>query len=216
MSKSKKREDGVDEEAEAIDRSLGHYFSPARVADIANGVIPEFDIVPCAHPDQLVQAKNKMVGSLIQGVDGMKVRWTGSCWLNPPSFKALGNDVVANYRFYTQTAWFDRGVAQYDCKDLDTLMIYSPARSGVNWFNSLLRKCTAHLVFNQRINCWISQRSCEGQPMAPRLMTSPYGGSVVFLFTRDEAARLRFIEVGQKEGVVLPPAYKPPEKEKEA
>lgn len=203
MSKPQKRREGVDEQSEEIDRKLGHYFSPARVADLANRVVPEFDIDPCAHPDQLIQAKHKVEGSVLRGIDGMKMRWEGSAWLNPPSFKALKKDVVANYAFYPQTEWFERGVAQFECGDLHTLLIFSPARAGVKWFNTLVRKCTLQLMFDQRINNWISQRSCEGEKMAPREMLSPFGGSCLFLFTTDSATQLRFIEHGAPEGVIL-------------
>lgn len=193
MSKPKPRAQGVDDEAEERDRSLGHYFVPEKVVDIANSTVPEFDLDPCAHPSQLLKAKTKLVGSLMAEVDGYSVPWSGSVWLNPPSFKRLKKDVIANYAFYPLEDWFKKGLEAFEAGQVGTLMIYSPARNGVNWYNELMEKATIQFTFNQRVNCYIGQRNSDGEELPPREMTSPFGGSCLFLFSRDAEVVSRFV-----------------------
>lgn len=229
--KQESRDPRANAEAEALDKQQGHYFVPQSVADFANYVIPEFTIDPCAHPGQLIKAKTKTVGNSLLGIDGFEYQPKGgSCWLNPVSLKALPTEedksvdpginlktgkpkppvrrkIVSSYPFHPMTDWFDKFIAHWENREIDDLLICSPSRVGCNWWTDLLTKAGATMIFRQRVCCWLQQRDSDGDMLPPIQLTSPQGGTSIFLFTRDDAVERRFITAGNvgELGVVVAP-----------
>lgn len=128
--------------------TTGHvdYCTPGYILDAAYNLIGDhFDLDPCTNPKSIVRAKRHILRDPYvlpdkpgwEYGDGLRTKWSGKIWLNPPFGKMCGEFVDHAY-----TQWVDN--------DAQILMVVPAAVETWWWQEYILNEATAI--------CWLKKR----------------------------------------------------------
>lgn len=153
------------------------WYSPPWVIDLARQVMGGIDCDPASNAiaQQWIQA------ATWYGIkdDGLKQRWHGRTWLNPPYGGQIGQ-------------WTGKAIEAYESGDIEQAILLVRPAPGSAWFQQLAAKC-ASCVTDKRIR-FIDANGVE--------QASPVHGNI-FYFIGQEVERFR--EVFSEIGVVARP-----------
>jgi ParB family chromosome partitioning protein len=130
------------------------WYTPNYIIDAARKTMGSIDLDPAssAIANQTVMAKKYYT----KEDDGLKQRWFGNIWLNPPYSRSLisqFSSAVINRRH-----------------EYDQAIVLVNNATETRWFQYLLRYCTAYCIFNGRIKFLGSDGKIGGSSMQGQII----------------------------------------------
>lgn len=109
-------------------RASDEFYSPANVLELVQRVMGMIDLDPAYHPRSLVKARR----TYTKADDGLKQRWRGRVYLNPP-YSQMGD-------------WIRKLIKEFEAGNVTQAIALLPARTDAAWFRLLDRfpRCFIH------------------------------------------------------------------------
>jgi ParB-like chromosome segregation protein Spo0J len=148
-------------------------YTPAGIADAVRRVLKQIDLDPASSRNA-----NKIVGAssyFTRGTDGLKRRWRGRVFLNPP--------------FDAWPTWLAKLEEEIAAGRVKQAIVVGPAN--ISAFRSLLRRGGLLLVPTERPKFY--------DPTADRLVDPPFGSLICYVGEEKD----RFVEVFSEQGLIL-------------
>jgi len=148
-------------------------YTPAGIADAVREVLEQIDLDPASSPkaNEIVKASSYFT----QGTDGLKKRWSGRVFLNPP--------------FDAWPTWLAKLEKEIAAGRVKQAIVVGPAN--ISAFRPLLLRGGLLLVPTERPKFY--------DPSADRLVDPPFGSLICYVGTE----RTRFVEVFRDKGLIL-------------
>jgi ParB family chromosome partitioning protein len=127
------------------------WYTPPEYIDAAKKVMGSIDLDPasCEKANELVQAKK----FYSKDEDGLKQKWTGNIWLNPPYARGL----IGQFS--------EAVVKKFQLKDVSQAIVLVNNATETKWFQGLAGACSAICFVKGRIKFLDSESNKPGSPL---------------------------------------------------
>jgi hypothetical protein len=126
------------------------WYTPPEYIEAARQALGQIDTDPasCDSAQRVVQAKTYYTAQ----TDGLRHKWTGKVWMNPP----YAGNLVGKFA--------DKLAHHYECGDVTDAVVLVNNATETEWFNRLIGVASAVVFPSSRIKFW-NDNGVQGAPL---------------------------------------------------